>query len=145
MALRIVPNWDEYWMSIAQMTASRSKDPSTQVGCVIVSKDNHQVSMGYNGFPAGMPETDDLWERPVKYALVVHSEMNALLNATSSVRGCKMYVTHNPCSNCAKHIAAAGISEVIFAADYVAPATEILTTEKIFELCSVKLTNKYFI
>ena len=44
-------SWDEYFMGIAELSALRSKDPSTQVGACIVSADNKILSMGYNGFP----------------------------------------------------------------------------------------------
>ena len=43
--------WDEYFMAIAKLSAMRSKDPSTQVGACIVSKDNRILSVGYNGTP----------------------------------------------------------------------------------------------
>ena len=46
-------SWDEYFMGIAELSARRSKDPSTQVGACIVSSDNKILSMGYNGFPKG--------------------------------------------------------------------------------------------
>ena len=45
--------WDEYFMGIAKLSAERSKDPNTQVGCCIVSDENKILSMGYNGFPTG--------------------------------------------------------------------------------------------
>ena len=46
-------SWDEYFMGVALLSAKRSKDPNTQVGCCIVSKDNKILSMGYNGLPMG--------------------------------------------------------------------------------------------
>jgi dCMP deaminase len=49
-------SWDEYFMGIALMSAKRSADPSTQVGCVIVRSDNRIVSLGYNGFPKGIED-----------------------------------------------------------------------------------------
>ena len=114
-------SWDEYFTSIIQVAAQRSKDPSTQVGAVIVDKQNRIISMGYNGFPRGIKETKELWERPTKYDLVVHAEMNAIINALNSetsIDGCKIYVPFAPCKNCAKHLAAAGIEEVIYISDY---------------------------
>ena len=39
-------NWDEYFISIAKLSAMRSKDPNTQVGCCIVSEDNRILSVG---------------------------------------------------------------------------------------------------
>ena len=49
-----VLTWDEYFMGLAHLSAKRSKDPSTQVGAVIVSSEHRVVSIGYNGFPAMM-------------------------------------------------------------------------------------------
>ena len=46
-------NWDEYFMNIAKDVALKSIDPSTQVGCVIIDKDNKIIATGYNGFPTG--------------------------------------------------------------------------------------------
>ena len=48
-----VIEWDEYFMSVAYLSAMRSKDPSTQVGACIVNEDNRIVGIGYNGFPRG--------------------------------------------------------------------------------------------
>ena len=48
-----VLSWDEYFMGLAHLSAMRSKDPSTQVGAVIVSGEHRVVSIGYNGFPNG--------------------------------------------------------------------------------------------
>jgi hypothetical protein len=45
-----IPSWNEYFIEIAKVTAKRSKDPSTQTGCVIVDKNNRPISFGYNGF-----------------------------------------------------------------------------------------------
>ena len=85
-------NWDEYFMLQAMMASLRSKDPNTKVGCVFVDDDNHQVSMGYNGFVAGVNEADLPWGKDSavpfeyqKYAYVVHSEANAILHARNSV------------------------------------------------------------
>lgn len=56
-------SWDEYFMAVAQLAGMRSKDPGTQVGCCIVSKDNKILSMGYNGFPKGCSDDVFPWER----------------------------------------------------------------------------------
>ncbi|KAF4657372.1 hypothetical protein FOL47_008469, partial [Perkinsus chesapeaki] len=50
--------WAEYFMALAHVTAMRSKDPSTQVGAVIVNHENKVVGIGYNGFPS-MGEIDN--------------------------------------------------------------------------------------
>jgi len=106
--------WDEYFMNIARTVAKKSKDPSTQVGCVIVTADNKPVSFGYNGFVAGCDENHMTFERPQKNLLSIHAEMNALIFNNGSIRGCKAYVTHASCENCLKHMLQAGICEVIY-------------------------------
>lgn len=115
--MRPVPKWNEYFIDIAETVASRSKDPSTQVGCVIVDDKNHIIGMGYNGFPATMEDRPELWERPTKYDYVVHAEMNALLNCTKSVSKGILFCTLFPCKDCAKLIAASGIKKVCYRDD----------------------------
>ena len=56
-------SWDEYFMGVAMLSGMRSKDPSTQVGCCIVSQDNKILSMGYNGFPIWCSDDEFPWER----------------------------------------------------------------------------------
>ena len=53
--------WDEYFMGVAKLSAMRSKDPGTQVGCCIVSPSIRILSMGYNGFPNGCSDEDFPW------------------------------------------------------------------------------------
>ena len=56
-------SWDEYFMGIAKLTAGRSKDPNTQVGACIVSKDNRILSTGYNGAPNNFDDDKFPWAR----------------------------------------------------------------------------------
>jgi len=107
-------NWDEYFMEIAQVVAKKSKDPSTQVGCVITTGDNKPVSFGYNGFIAKCDEKCMTFDRPQKYYLSIHAEMNALIFAHQSLKNCKVYVTHASCENCLKHLLQAGVKEIIY-------------------------------
>ena len=91
--------WDEYFMGVARLSARRSKDPNTQVGCCIVSNTNRILSMGYNGFPNGIGDDEFPWEREgeeydTKYPYVTHSELNAILNYRGgSLEGTKLYVS----------------------------------------------------
>jgi dCMP deaminase len=79
-------SWDEYFMSIAFLSAMRSKDPNTQVGSCIVNQENKIVGVGYNGLPIGCSDDDFPWNREgsdpleTKYPFVVHSESNAIMN-----------------------------------------------------------------
>lgn len=110
--------WVSYFMNIARVVASKSKDPSTKVGCVVVDTATKRIlATGYNGFPPGVKEPPERWTRPLKYSYVIHSEQNAIAAAARfgiNLTGATMFVTLHPCSDCAKLIAAAGISNIVF-------------------------------
>jgi len=107
-------DWDDYFMEMATLVSTKSKDPSTKVGAVIVSKDNKVRSTGYNGFPRGMEDDNRYNDRALKYKLTEHAERNAIYNAEMSLEGCKIYVNSlPPCCECAKGIIQSGIKEVI--------------------------------
>ena len=85
-----VLSWDEYFMSMAHLSAKRSKDPNTQVGACIVNKDKRVVGLGYNGFPMGCDDELFPWQRDgqylqTKYPFVVHAELNAILNSIQNL------------------------------------------------------------
>lgn len=108
------PSWDEFYLSMARLVASRSRDPSTKVGAVIVRPDKTIASLGYNGLPRGIADDDRLDNRDWKLAATVHAEINALLNAREPVRGYTLYVAPlHPCSNCAAQIIQSGIRHVV--------------------------------
>jgi dCMP deaminase len=102
------------FVEIAQVIAKKSKDPSTKVGAVIVDSENRIVSTGYNGFISKNDEEYMTFERPMKYHLTIHAEMNALLFAKQDLTGKIMYVTHSPCSECLKHILQCRIRKVYY-------------------------------
>ena len=110
--------WNSHWIEVAKVTSKLSKDPKTQVGAVVVTPDNRQCSVGYNGFAAGIEETPQKWERPEKYSWVIHAEENALLNSPFSTRGCTVYVTLQPCHKCIAKLRNAGIKRVIYYSAY---------------------------
>lgn len=92
-----------------------SKDPSTQVGAVMM-RDRRVVGTGFNGFPPGVADDARLHDREEKYELVVHAEMNAILQAGRVARGGTLYVygfKAAPCRNCTKHLIAAGVIRVV--------------------------------
>jgi dCMP deaminase len=137
-------NWDEYFMLQAMMAAFKSKDPATKVGSVFVDKNNHQITMGYNGFVAGIDETKVPWGKdksaPLefqKYGYVVHSEANAILHARGSLEGSRAYVTLFPCNECAKLIASSKVKEVIFLSDKHQETESARIARKIFDLSGV--------
>ena len=139
-------SWDEYFMGIAQLSAMRSKDPNTQVGACIVSKENKILSMGYNGFPKGCDDDVFPWNREgdlenSKYAYVTHSELNAILNYRGgSLEGTKMYVTLFPCNECAKAIIQAGIRELVYADDKYQGTPGNLASKRMLKAAGVKMT-----
>jgi dCMP deaminase len=109
--------WITRYFRIAEQVSMWSKDPSTKVGAIIVGDKGQIISQGYNGFPRGVNDSEERYHnRELKYKLVVHAEMNAILNALyngSSVVGATLYVHALPvCQECAKAIIQAGISTV---------------------------------
>ena len=133
--------WNEFFMSMADTVAQKSKDSSTKVGAVIVGPDNEVRSVGFNGFPRGaIDEQSDrrLWvtgfpqdqpsiekqeefkkrlERPAKYSWTEHAERNAIYNAArmgTPLNDCIIYINSlPPCCDCARAIIQSGISEVV--------------------------------
>jgi dCMP deaminase len=112
-------DWDSYFTSMAELVASKSKDRSTKVGCVIVGPSNEVRSTGYNGFCRGI---DDALEarhcRPEKYLWTEHAERNAIYNAARNgirLEDCTLYSTVFPCSDCARGIIQSGIKRVVTA------------------------------
>jgi dCMP deaminase len=112
--MRFSRKWEERFLDLTKHVSRWSKDPSTQVGCVIVNDDKRVVGMGYNGFPKGVVDLDSRYEdREQKYPRVVHAEPNAILNATGSVKGCTLFAWPlNTCTTCAALIIQAGIKTV---------------------------------
>ena len=90
-------------MGIAHYASLRSHDSETKVGCAIVNKDKHLLSVGYNGFPSGCDDERLPVTRPDKYPFMVHAEQNALSNlVVRSSDQLTAYITHPPCEVCAK-------------------------------------------
>ena len=142
-------SWDEYFMSIAKLSAMRSKDPSTQVGACIVSKDNRILSIGYNGAPNGFSDESFPWAREgenldTKYPYVCHAEMNAILNYRGSKKDlekAKIYVDLFPCNECAKIIIQSGIKEVIYLSDKYATSENNIASRRLLDECGVKYSK----
>lgn len=108
-------DWDHYFMKIAETVASKSKDPSSKMGCVIVDQNKRVVSLGYNGMLQGADETKmTLRERPMKYYFAIHSEMNALIFAHQDLTGCTLYNRVATCENCLKYCLQAGIKRFVY-------------------------------
>lgn len=112
-----VPSWQDYFLDLARLAATRSKDRSTQIGCVIVGPDNEVRSTGYNGFPRDInDDVPERHERPEKYRWLEHAERNTVYNAARSgiaLAGCRIYLPWFPCMDCARAIVQCGLVEVI--------------------------------
>lgn len=108
--------WDLHFLRRAKLASDMSKDPSTQTGAVIVRPNRTAVSDGYNGFAGPMPDLPELYaNREEKYERIVHCEMNAVLTAAQSVRGCTLYTwPFASCNRCAVHMIQAGITTFVF-------------------------------
>jgi dCMP deaminase len=113
--LEELDKWDKRFLELAIHISGWSKDPSTKVGAVIVAPDKRIISLGYNGFPRGVVDTEErLNDRETKYKFVAHAERNALDNTDQSIRGCTMYATLQPCPECAKSIIQRGVKKVVY-------------------------------
>ena len=140
--MKQVVTWEEYFMGLAQLSALRSKDGNTKVGSCIVNGKNRIVGIGYNGFPNGCDDSEFPWgtegdftER--KYAYVVHAELNAILNATRALDGCRIYTSLFPCNECCKAIIQSGIVEVIYLSDKYRDTPSSLAARKMLDAAGV--------
>ena len=105
-------------MTLALVASLKSKDPSTQVGAVIIDNRTRKlVSSGYNGFPRFMDDSQIPQTRPEKYLYVVHAELNAILHAQRELTECSLYATVFPCSDCMKAAIQSGIKRVVYLND----------------------------
>ena len=136
-------NWDDYFLDIAELVSTRSKDPSTKVGAVIV-KNKTILSTGYNGFPRGVNDNiPERYNRPEKYLWTVHAEENAKCNAGRlgiKTDGSTLYVIPiHPCSHCALTIVQAGITEVVYRKTMENPRFEesFIKAKEIFDASKV--------
>ena len=115
-------SWDEYFMSIAQVVATRSTCPRKYVGAVIVGN-RTILSTGYNGSIRGMPHCSDVGHMMEEGHCVatIHAEANAIIQAARNgvmIEGATNYVTASPCWNCFKQLANAGVTRIVYGEFY---------------------------
>lgn len=125
------PTWDEYFMQMAELTAQRSTCLRRHVGAIIV-RNKHAMATGYNGAPKGLKHCAELGgclreklhvpsgERH-ELCRALHAEQNAIIQAAAlgeSIDGGTIYITHHPCSICAKMIVNAGIKRIVIREGY---------------------------
>ena len=108
-------HWDLRFLQLAGQVSTWSKDPSTKVGAVIVDGRKTVRGIGYNGLHRHIKDTSERLEnRDLKYKLVIHAEVNAILNANGPLWNSTIYLwPFMPCSNCASAIINAGIGRVV--------------------------------
>ena len=134
-------SWEEYALRLAEVAALRSEDPRTKVGCCVLRNDHTVASLGYNGAPAGI-EID--WNnREEKHKRVIHAEINTL----RMIKPGECYlaaITHTPCNDCLKSLAAYGIKKIVYRSHYNKTPDhynpELIAKEFGIEL--IQLTNK---
>ena len=132
METRTRPGWDEYFMEVAALTATRSTCLRRQVGAVIV-RDKHIVSTGYNGAPRGIKHCDEREDGCIRekmnvpsgerheLCMALHAEQNSIIQAATlgqSIERATIYITHQPCIICAKMIINAGIRRIVVREGY---------------------------
>lgn len=121
--------WDHHFLRLALTHALMSKDPSTRVGAILVGQDQEVLAAGFNGFPRRIADHPSrLSDRHLKYQLIVHAEMNAILSAArQGIRTLNsiLYVaavpadgTNSvwggpPCTRCTVELIQAGITEIV--------------------------------
>lgn len=117
--------WDRRFIELARFVSDWSKDPSTKVGAVLARPDRTVAAIGFNGFARGVADHHDRYaDRPTKYEMVVHAELNAIFNAREAVDGYTLYVTPlPPCSQCAAAIIQQGVKRVVMAMKKDLPPT----------------------
>ncbi|MES9589994.1 deaminase [Streptomyces sp. NPDC094045] len=124
-AKRVRPDWDDYFLGIAQAVARRGDCLRTRVGAVLVGTDRRLAATGYNGSPPGAPSclaggcsrclSDTPSGTDYGTCIETHAEANCLLFADwPSCQGATLYITRAPCSDCSKLIRSAGIARVVY-------------------------------
>ena len=124
------PTYDEYFMEMAYLAASRSTCLRRKVGAVLV-KDKHVLSTGYNGPPKGLKHCDETGclreelrvpsgERH-EICRGLHAEQNAIIQAAVfgvSIKDSVIYVTNTPCVVCAKMLINSSVNEIVYDGEY---------------------------
>jgi dCMP deaminase len=123
------PSWTDYLLGLAFIASRRSRDPHTKHGCVLADQNGRILGIGYNSPPAGMNDISLPYNRPTsnppdpeedsKYDWMVHSEPNALANATFPLMyvpgGVTAYITGKPCSYCSMLLVQNGVTRFVIA------------------------------
>ena len=147
------PSWDDYFLEIANLVATRSTCLRRKVGAVIV-KDKRILATGYNGAPQGLPHCLDIGclreklniPRGERHELCrgIHAEQNAIIQAATSgtnIEGSILYSTHFPCSLCMKMIINSGIRKIFYLEGYPDDLAKTLSGEANLKMIQLKLSK----
>ena len=120
------PSVDSWGLMVAAAVSTRAECTRRKVGAVLVNQAGRVIATGYNGAPAGRPSCLDgacprgqlSYEQmpadaPYTNCIAIHAELNALLHATRDTPGSTLYITDEPCHECRRSIAAAGVARVV--------------------------------
>lgn len=108
--------WDLFFLGLARYISTKSKDPSTKVGAVIVDKNNRLVSTGWNGLPQKIKDDPDILNnREIKYKRIIHAEINAVVfSGNKDLSGCTLYTyPFMPCCPCSSIVIQSGITRIV--------------------------------
>ena len=112
---REVPTRDSFYLGLAFWLASKSKDPDTQVGSLIITEDNVPLGWGYNGPPKQISDTSFSWARGEKDPYIDHAEENSIdFSLVKDLSGATLYCTHYPCPRCMRKIVKYKINKVVY-------------------------------
>lgn len=110
-------SWVDYFMGLAQVVSGKSKDPATQVGCVLVGLHENVLATGFNGLARRVQDLPERYaDRELKLTMIVHAEANAVAAAARAgvnLYGSTAVVTMPPCPQCAALLIQAGVCRVI--------------------------------
>ena len=147
------PSWDEYFMQITHLVASRATCLRRKVGAILV-KDKRILSTGYNGAPRNLPHCREVGCLRNKLKIPsgqrqeicrgLHAEQNAIIQAALygiNIKGATLYCTIQPCITCSKMLINAGIKKVIFQGEYPDPLAREMLKEAGIELIKREAEN----
>jgi dCMP deaminase len=151
------PAWDEYFMAVAFLVASRSTCLRRKVGAILV-RDRRILATGYNGPPSGFPHCDEIGCLREKLKIPsgqrqelcwgIHAEQNAIIQAALfgvSTRDSKLYATTKPCITCAKILANAGVDEIYISEDYPDEFSDRIFSELNIKVSFIPKPNVHFL
>lgn len=138
------PDWDPYFLGIAEAVAARATCPRKHVGALIV-RDRHILATGYNGSLPGQPHCEaegvGCLMEDGHCVRTLHAETNAILQARESLRCATLYTTASPCWPCFRLAAGVGVVRVVFGEVYRADDPGPQRVIKIAKSAKIELVN----